>query len=78
MELHERMVLTKEGQVTWANPELGKKCYECAHSARHPKDSSKHECKLVKLITKRTGKPYDAYRAIACSKFEVVDKPTSS
>lgn len=80
MELNERMAWTTEGQVTWADPELGKKCFQCVH-ADHKWPSAKnrktHICTLVKLVSGRTGAPYDGKRAIACSKFAEVDKTTS-
>ena len=73
MELRERMVLTKEGQVTWADPSIGKKCVECSHCIKKFDKGVTHICDLVKLHTGKAGKPYDALRAIACSKFAPVD-----
>ncbi len=77
MELRERMELTKDGQVTWANPDIGHNCLACVHCVRHHKDMRLYECLLVKVHTGKSGKPYDARKAIACSKFSAVDTPTS-
>lgn len=76
MELSERMILTKLGQVTWANPETGKKCVECRHAIRKFDHGKTHVCGLVKAVSGRAGVPYDAINAIACSKFAEVDTPT--
>ena len=79
MELVERMQKTVEGQVTWANPELGKKCIDCAHASLSKKPSShrRHVCKLVRVVSGRSGVLFDAQRAIACSKFsDEVDAPS--
>lgn len=77
MDLRDRMELTKDGQVTWANPDIGHNCLACVHCVRHPKESRLYECKLVKSHTGKVGKPYDARNAIACSKFSVIDNATS-
>jgi hypothetical protein len=73
-DLAERMKMTVPGQLTWARPELGKKCKECNWCVRHPKPSLspplRHQCKLVFIHSKRHGIPFDAYTAVACSKFE--------
>ena len=75
MDLFERMQKTVSGQVTWANPELGKKCSECKWCVRHPKPKMaprlEDQCQLVFVHTKKRGVPFDAKRAIACSKFEM-------
>lgn len=75
MELVERMNLTKEGQVTWAQPEIGKKCIDCKHMLLSPMPSQhrKHICALVKAHTGKVGILYDGNRAIACSEFEGLD-----
>ena len=76
MELAERMQKTQLGQVTWVNPDLGKKCLECKYANnKWPSASNRktHICTLVKNHTGKNGVPYDAVRAIACSKFEGVD-----
>ena len=76
MELAERVAMTKEGQVTWADPDIGRKCWECLHAhnkwPRAPNRKT-HICSMVRLVSGRTGKPFDAQRAIACSKFKGVD-----
>lgn len=80
MDLRERMANTKEGQVTWANPDLGKKCSECAHADnKWPSAPNRktHICKLVRVVSGKVGVPYDGNRAIACSKFAEVDTPTT-
>lgn len=79
MELTERMQKTILGQVTWANPDLGKKCIDCAYIARAVKikDKKTHVCTLVLAVSGIKGVPYDAKRAIACSKFAEVDTSTS-
>ena len=80
MELSERMARTVEGQVTWASPELEKKCFECGHADhKWPSANNRktHVCKLVKLVSGKTGIPYDGNRAIACSKFSRVDTDES-
>lgn len=72
-ELKERMVKTMDGQVTWAEPELGKTCAECKHLARHPKPKEfrQNVCQLVKVHTGKIGVPFMGRKAIACPKFEV-------
>jgi len=77
MDLRERMTLTHEGQVTWANPDIGKKCYQCVYAVRNPNDMRKKCCAMVKAVTGKNGKPYDVDRAIACSKFSEVDTTTT-
>jgi len=79
MELTERMQKTVPGQVTWANPDLGKKCLDCAHLTPAPQTKGKpmHICALVGVVSGKKGIPYDAVRAIACSKFAAVDTSTS-
>ncbi len=70
------MVKTVEGQVTWADPDLGKKCFECKHCEikfKNPPNRKTHVCKLVRLASGRNGVAYDGQRAIACSKFSAVD-----
>jgi len=74
VELAERMQKTEPGQVTWASPDLGKKCVECRHIARVHKG---YVCKLVRVVSGKIGVPYDASRAIACSKFEGIDTETT-
>lgn len=71
-ELGQRMAKTVSGQVTWAEPELGKTCAECKHLARHPNPGQfkPDVCQLVKLHTGRIGKPFMGRKAIACPKFE--------
>lgn len=71
MELSERMLLTVAGQVTWASPEIGKKCVDCRQY-----DQSDMICKKVKLVCRTKGKPFDGRRAIACSVFEALDTKT--
>nr|DAL11083.1 MAG TPA_asm: Kruppel-like factor 3 ZINC FINGER, KRUPPEL-LIKE, TRANSCRIPTION [Bacteriophage sp.] len=73
MDLAERMSLTKEGQVTWADPEIGQKCSACRHVQRHakPKPFRPDQCALVFTHSRRHGVPFDAKKAIACSKFEM-------
>jgi len=80
MELEERMQKTKPGQVTWANPDLGKMCLECAHLEPAPKHKGRamHVCKMVRVVSGMNGIPYDAVRAIACSKFAGIDEATST
>ncbi len=72
MELQERMAKTVLGQLTWANPELGKTCAECKHCATHPKprEFRPNVCQLVKVHTGRVGLPFMASKAIACGKYE--------
>jgi len=79
MELTERMQKTVPGQVTWANPDLGRKCLDCAHLTPAPQTKGKpmHICALVRVVSGKKGIPYDAVRAIACSKFAAVDTSTS-
>lgn len=73
MELSERMQKTVDGQLTWADPTLGKMCSDCKYSARHPKpkEHRPNVCELVKLHTGKIGEPYMARKAIACSKFSM-------
>jgi hypothetical protein len=76
MELQQRINMTAQGQATWANPEIGKKCIECAHIANAPRPSQrkKHICELVRVVSGKKGVPYDAIIAVACSKFQDIDK----
>lgn len=71
-ELGQRMAKTVSGQVTWAEPELGKTCAECKHLALHPKprEFKRDVCLLVKVHIGRIGKPFMGRKAIACPKFE--------
>jgi hypothetical protein len=73
VELAERMALTVEGQATWANPDMAAKCISCRHIQRHvkPRPFKPDQCKLVWLLTRRQGVPFDARKAIACSKYEM-------
>jgi hypothetical protein len=75
MELQQRINMTAQGQVTWANPEIGKKCIECANIADAPRPSQrkKHICELVRVVSGKKGVPYDATIAVACSKFQDID-----
>jgi DNA-directed RNA polymerase subunit RPC12/RpoP len=75
-ELNVRMSMTKPGQVTWAEPDIGYKCAACIHAvkadAKEIKENDKlaaHRCGLVKLHTGKKGVVFNAYRATACSKF---------
>lgn len=72
MDLKERMFLTVEGQVTWADPGKGKNCSDCRHISKHPKPKPHKtgQCKLVLAHTGHGGKPFNAKKAIACSKYE--------
>lgn len=72
-ELGQRMAKTVSGQVTWAEPELGKTCAECRHLARHPKprEFKPDVCQLVKVHTGKIGASFMGRKAIACPKFEV-------
>jgi len=75
MELQERINMTIKGQLTWANPDLGKKCIQCAHisPAHKPVERKRHVCSLVRLHTGKKGVPYDAIYATACNKFHDID-----
>ncbi len=77
MELKDRMALTVEGQVTWADPSKGAKCITCKNVGKHPKPKIQREqiCQLVFLFTKKKGVPFDARRATACSKYEQRELP---
>ena len=67
--------MTAQGQVTWANPKIGKKCIECAHitGAPRPSQRRKHIYGLVRVVSGKKGVPYDAEFAVACSKFQDID-----
>lgn len=73
MDLQQRMTMTVEGQATWADPEKGAKCSSCRHVGRHqkPRPFKPDQCRLVFLVSRRHGVPFDAKKAIACSKYEV-------
>ena len=75
MDLAERMKITVPGQLTWARPDLGKKCIDCKWCGGHPrpKHSSplRDQCKLVFIHTKTRGVPFDAKLASACSMFSM-------
>jgi hypothetical protein len=75
MKLQQRINMTVQGQVTWANPEIGRKCIECAHITDAPKPSQrkKHICELVRVVSGKKGFPYDAEFSVACSKFQDID-----
>lgn len=75
-ELNVRMSMTKPGQVTWAEPEIGHKCAACIHAVKAASNEIKqsdrlaaHRCDLVKLHTNKKGVLFNAYQATACSKF---------
>ena len=70
--LEKRISLTRNGQVTWARPDLGKLCTECRHlgNVREKRNGDKVAlCHLVKAHTKRAGKEFNVDGAIACSMF---------
>jgi hypothetical protein len=75
MELTERMQKTVQGQVTWASPDLGKKCSDCKWCVRHPRPKlappMNDQCQLVFVHTKKRGVPFNAKLAIACSMFSM-------
>jgi methionyl-tRNA synthetase len=73
MELSERMQKTAEGQLTWADPTLGKTCDQCKHCERHPKprEFKPDVCTLVKVHTGKIGMPFMARKAVACPKFSM-------
>ncbi len=73
MELRERMIRTKPGQVTWANPEINKTCAQCGHFGQKTKI-----CGKVRLVTGVKGQPFDGGKAIACSVFEALDTENPS
>ena len=80
MDVQERMAKTVKGQVTWANPDLGKKCSGCAHIQKVPRAELPknpligvdHRCGLVKVHTGKKGEAFNARTAIACNKFKGV------
>ena len=74
MELQQRI-----NMLTWANPDLGKKCIECAHlsPAAKPVERKKHVCDLVRVHSGKKGVPYDGIFATACGKFQDIDKSKS-
>jgi len=73
-KLAERIAVTHEGQVTWADPSLAKRCAACRHYASANISRGKQKdfgrCGMVKVMTRKPGKPFDGQRAWACSKFE--------
>ena len=73
-DLAERMSKTVKGQLTWADLDRKEKCLSCKHIGRHPKPklNADYVCTLVKVHTGRVGEPFNAARAIACSKFEAL------
>ena len=77
MELQERMSKTVKGQVTWADPDKGRKCISCKHLSRLPTHKvgadkrACHKCDLVKLHTKKDGVAFNGNLAIACSMFSM-------
>lgn len=73
MDLQERMAKTVEGQVTWADPEIGQRCSACRHLQRHPKPRpfKPDQCRLVLAHSRRQGAAFDGRQAIACPKFEM-------
>ena len=77
MELNERMALTVEGQVTWADPAKNAKCITCKNVGKHPKPKlqREHICQLVFVFTRKKGLPFDAKRAVGCSKYEQRELP---
>lgn len=78
MDLAERMTLTVKGQVTWANPELNKKCISCEHIQKVPASELNqyvlpgmtHRCALVKAHTHKRGVIFNASKAVACSMYK--------
>jgi len=69
MEIQERINITKQGQLTWANPDIGAKCEECSHFKNDPAKPPLGKFALVKAHTRKVGKSFDGRFAIACSKF---------
>jgi len=72
-DLATRMQKTVPGQITWAEPEICRKCSDCKHCIPHPKPKIRRpdQCKLVKAMTRRVGEPFDGKKAIACPKLEM-------
>jgi len=68
--LEQRMQLTRQGQVTWAQPSLGKLCTDCTYFARDKPGKPDGICRMVKVMTKKKGKPFDGSQAWACGKYE--------
>lgn len=71
MTLEERMSLTAQGRVTWADPSKNAKCLTCRHVSRLPtkEKTGTHVCHLVKVHTKKRGIAFIAGNAIACSMY---------
>lgn len=76
-DLAVRMTLFTKGQLTWPEPDLNKKCIQCEHVQRVPKEElnqyvmggADHRCALVKAHTKKKGVIFNPHKAIACPKF---------
>lgn len=77
MELKDRMMMTVEGQVAWADPSKNAKCITCKSIGKHPKPKPQKpdQCKLVFAVSRRQGLPFDAKKATACSKYEQRELP---
>jgi hypothetical protein len=74
--LQHRISLTRPGQVTWANPALGKSCETCAHlcNSRSKRNGEKVAvCSLVKVHSRKPGKEFLVEGAVACSMWRAVE-----
>jgi hypothetical protein len=69
--LDQRMRLTRPGQVTWAQPALGRKCTDCQHYCFSGDDPAAGGiCALVRTISRRHGPFFQGAEAWACSMFQ--------
>lgn len=73
-DLSARIAATKEGQCTWACPDLKKHCTACAHYRDGEVTRGKNQgygfCALVKVHTKKRGKLFDGTAAWACGQYD--------
>lgn len=73
-DLSARIAMTRQGQCTWARPELKAKCTACAHyrdgKVTRGKSKGFGFCSQVKVHTKKQGKLFDGSAAWACGQYE--------
>lgn len=75
-DINERMRLFTDGQVTWPEPKLGRRCKDCKWFSQDDVAPSsafkgKGRCEMVRQVNpKMTPRVIDGSKAIACPKFE--------
>lgn len=68
-ELAARMALHLPGQLTWPEPNLRRRCEDCAHVQLFDAPAGKARCGLVMAHHKVKGAAFELGGAIACPQF---------